>query len=594
MHMTRIFISIYILLTGLIVSACGDDIYNDGFIKYEPVKVSDSQRAVILKSLESFDKRYDPDGKMLIREINKWNYHTDAMSGFFHEVRTSFNYAVYLLDCGLKEKEQRAFDLIEKTLSLQDTNPASPSCGVWPYFEEEPLATKKSPIDYNWADFNAVALLDIYMGHKGRLSKDLLKKVEKSLILAAKAVQKRNCGPEYTNIAIMGTYVTYVTSYLFDLPEMQEYAKKRLKNFYDYTLDKGGFSEYNSPTYTIIAIDELNRMQRHIVEPKAKKMIDDLYVRCWDMIARHYHKKSAQWTGPHSRSYKSLVATSFYGILKEGSNGQINLGYDSERADVKIKHTIPQHLLHYFLSPQYPRTETDLFEKEAPQIIGTAYLTEDFAISTVSRSCMWNQRRPLTAYWGDLNNSHYLQVRMLHEFFDFSTTSVFTQQINNQVLAVVNFGTNGGDKHIHIDRLDEGKFKAKDLRLRFELGNCKNMDVNLPVKENDPFIVIADGAQIAIQLLQAKFGALKGYWEKDSDGKDCWIDYVIYSGKEKSFDLTQMEQAMYAFALSIGNPQDDISIENTTSIVSNGILKTSWGNMSVEAPVKPDKNPGNL
>ena len=138
----------------------------------------------------------------------------------------------------------------------------------------------------------------------------------------------------------MGTYVTYVTSHLFDMPEMQEYANERLKKFYEYTQEKGGFSEYNSPTYSIVAIDELNRMQRHIVEPEAKRMIDELYVKCWEMIARHYHKKSAQWAGPHSRSYRTLVSTSYYGILKEASEGKVNLGYDPERVDVKTKHHI--------------------------------------------------------------------------------------------------------------------------------------------------------------------------------------------------------------------------------------------------------------
>lgn len=592
--MIRVFINICIFLAGLFNTACSADRYNDGFIQYESVKISDQEEQIILKSLESLDKRYDPNGKMITQQIKGWNYHTDAMSGTFHDVRASFSYGVYLLDCGLREYEQRAFDVIEKTITLQDTDPTSPSCGVWPYFEEEPLATKKSPIDYNWADFNAVSLLDIYMGHKNRLPAALCEKVEDALILAAKAVQKRNCGPGYTNIAIMGTYVTYVTSHLFNMPEMQEYADKRLRNFYTYTLEKGGFSEYNSPTYSIVAIDELNRMQRHIVEPEAKQMIDELYAKCWEMIARHYHKKSAQWIGPHSRSYRTLISSSFYGILKEGSAGQIDLGYDPERADVKTKHTIPQRLLHYFLSPKYPRTEVDIFEKEEPQIIGKAYLTEDYAISTVSRSSMWNQRRPLTAYWGELNNSHYLQVRILHEFFDFSTASVFTQQESNQVLAVMNFGINGGDKHIHIDRLENGKFKAKDLRLRFELGNCKSMDVNIPTKENEAFTVSTDGCKIAIQLLQAKFGTLNGHWEKGSDETGSWVDYVIYSGDEKTFDLTLLDQAVYAFALSIGSLGDNISIEDAKSSISDGMLKASWMGMSVEAPVKPDKNPRNL
>lgn len=591
--MKRIYILAF-LSAVLINWSCDSNKYNDGFIQYEPIIVSKSDQQVLQKKIAEMDQLYDPDGKMITQELKGWNYHTDAEIGIFHDVRSSFYYAVALLDCGIKEYEQRAFDIIEKTISLQDTNTNSRSCGVWPYFEEEPLATKKSPIDYNWADFNAVSLLDIYMGHKDKLSSELQESIKSALILAAKAVQKRNCGPGYTNIAIMGTYVTYVTSRLFDIPEMQEYATKRLKIFYDYTMEKGGFSEYNSPTYSIVAIDELNRMQRHIVEPGAKKMIDELYAKCWDMIARHYHKKTAQWAGPHSRSYSSLIDTSFYGILKEASDNKIDLGYNPERADVKIKHHIPESLLSYFLTPQYPRSEIDVFEKEEPQIIGTAYLTDNYVISSVSRSSLWNQRRPLTAYWGELNKAHYLQVRLLHDMFDFSTASIFTRQKENNILAVINFGTNGGDKHLSIDRIQDGKFKAKDLRLRFEFGNCKEINTTLPVKPNEAFTINACESQTVIRLLENKFGNLKGYWEKGNDKENCWVDYVIYNGQEKDFDLTQIQQAVYAFALSFGNLTDHVSVKNAHATISNNILEASWDDLAVQAPVKPVKCPGNL
>lgn len=591
--MKRIYILAF-LSAVLINWSCDSNKYNDGFIQYEPIIVSKSDQQVLQKKIAEMDQLYDPEGKMITQELKGWNYHTDAEIGIFHDVRSSFYYAVALLDCGIKEYEQRAFDIIEKTISLQDTNTNSRSCGVWPYFEEEPLATKKSPIDYNWADFNAVSLLDIYMGHKDKLSSELQESIKNSLILAAKAVQKRNCGPGYTNIAIMGTYVTYVTSRLFDIPEMQEYATKRLKIFYDYTMEKGGFSEYNSPTYSIVAIDELNRMQRHIVEPGAKKMIDELYAKCWDMIARHYHKKTAQWAGPHSRSYSSLIDTSFYGILKEASDNKIDLGYNPERADVKIKHHIPESLLSYFLTPQYPRSEIDVFEKEEPQIIGTAYLTDNYVISSVSRSSLWNQRRPLTAYWGELNKAYYLQVRLLHDMFDFSTASIFTRQKENNILAVINFGTNGGDKHLSIDRIQDGKFKAKDLRLRFEFGNCKEINTPLPVKPNEAFTINACESQTVIRLLENKFGNLKGYWEKGNDKENCWVDYVIYNGQEKDFDLTQIQQAVYAFALSFGNLTDHVSVKNAHATISNNILEASWDDLAVQAPVKPVKCPGNL
>lgn len=592
--MKQIFLCVNILLVGVCMSCSRGENYNDGFVKYEPFIASDLDKQILYDNIQQMNKLYDPKEKMITQELKGWNYHTDAESGTFHDVRASFYYAVALLDCGMKEYEQRAFDVIEKTISLQDTISNSRSCGVWPYFEEEPLATKKSPIDYNWADFNAAALLDIYMEHKDKLPAELLKKVENSIVLAAHAVQRRNCGPGYTNIAIMGTYITYVTSHLFNIPEMQEYAMKRLKTFYDYTQEKNGFSEYNSPTYSIVAIDELNRMQRHIIEPEAKRMIDELYEKCWDMIARHYHQKTAQWAGPHSRSYSTLIDPSFYGILKEASQGKIDLGYEPTRSDVKMKHYIPEHLLPYFMAPEYPRTEVDVFEKSEPQIIGTTYLTDDYVISSASRSSMWNQRRPLTIYWGNLDAAHYLQIRLLHDDYDFSTASIFTQQKENRVLAVINFATNGGDKHISIDRIQDGKFKAKDLRLRFEFGNCKEINVTLPAKRNETFTVKANGAQTAIRLLEAKFGNLNGSWEKGNDGKNSWVDYVIYSGEEKDFDLTQVTQAVYAFALSFGLQSDEISTDEANAVISDNILKATWGNLSVQASVKPEKLPGNL
>ncbi len=592
---TRLFY-IYFTLLSMIVYSCKGDNFNNGYIQYSPLQLSNDDKELILSKIKSQDDSYDPIGKMLTNEIKSWNYHTDAISGTLHQVRSSFNYAVNLLDYGTKEYEQRAFDVLEKTISLQDTDPLSPSCGVWPYYEEEPLATKKSPIDYNWADFNAVSLLDVYMYHKDRLPKDLLKKVEDALILAAKAVQKRNCQPSYTNIAIMGTYVTYLTSNLFDLTEMQEYAKERLKTFYNYTIVKGGFTEYNSPTYSIVAIDELGRMKRNIVEPEAKKMIDKLYEMSWEVIARHYHKNSAQWAGPHSRSYSTLVSNNFYGILKGASKGKMDLGYKPNRTeDVKLNHEIPENLFTYFLSPQYPRLEVDIFEKEDPQVIGTTYLTEDYAISSVSRSSLWNQRRPILVYWGELNNSHYLQVRMLHDFYDFSTASIFSQQKNNQILSAINFATNGGDKHISIDRLKDGRFKATDLRLRFEIGNCDNVAINLPQNINDNILINADNGKIAIRLLTAEFDNLDGYWEKGSDGTINYLDYIIYNGKEKDFDLTQIEKAILSFALMFGTTEDNISIDKTPNAkIEENVIKCTWNELSVKTNVKPDKLARNL
>jgi hypothetical protein len=587
-------INIYILLIISIVIcySCISDktsgSYKDDNISYEPVSLTDSEKQILIESLSGLHERYDSNEKMLTKTLTGWNYHTDAQTGTFHEVRASFNYAVALLDIGDEQYTQRAFDIIEKTITLQDQDSASRSCGVWPYYLEEPLATKKAPIDFNWADFNAVSLLDVWMGHQKRIPDNLRNEIKESLILAAKSVQKRNVGPSYTNIAIMGTYVTYMVSHLFDIPEMQDYSKARLQRFYDYTLDKGGFTEYNSPTYTIVALDELSRMQKHIINPEAKTMIDSLYSIGWEMIARYYHKPSGQWAGPHSRSYSTLVRPSFYAILNQASNGQINLPLLEPRMDVKIKHNIPEFVLHYFLSPVFPRIETDIFEKVEPQTIGTAYLTEKYALSTANRSSLWNQRRPFLVYWGNIEVPKYLQIRFLHDDYDFSSATFYSQQNENNVLAGLNFILNGGDKHISIDRLKDGKFMAKDLRIRFEFGNVSTPDIlNIPVSKNEPFSMIIDDLKFDFQMFIAEYEGLKGYWEKGGNEKASWIDFVFYSGAEKDFDLTKITKAVSGFTFSIDSANKNQVTEKPDISEKDGQMDVIWKGLKIQIPVKP-------
>jgi hypothetical protein len=583
---------ILIILLGSTFLTCFAKKYNDGFISYQPVKLALPEKKTLKELLVRLHTKYDPVQKMITATLHGYNYHTDAESGVFHDIRSSFSYAVSLLDLGDKQYTQRAFDVIEKTISLQDQDPDSKSCGVWPYYQEEPLATKKAPIDYNWADFNAVSLLDIWMGHQEKIPAKLKEKIKKSLVLAAKSIQKRNVTLSYTNIAIMGTYVTYMVSHLFDLPEMKEYAQNRMSKFYDYTLDKGGFSEYNSPTYTFTALDELYRMKMHIIEPSAKQMIDSLYSIGWEMIASHYHKPSGQWAGPHSRSYGTLVSPSFYAILKEGSNGKIVTGIEEKRRDVKIKHQIPEYLLHYFLSPEYPRTETDVFEKVEPQFIGTCYMTDKYALSTANLSSLWIQRRPFLTYWGDVKNPKYLQIRFLHDDYDFTSVNFHSQQKENNVLAGINFVTNGGDKHPFFDRLKDGKFKAKDLRLRFEFGNVKPEDLSVPSSDNAIYSFIINGLQFNFQLYQTIFDQLKGHWEKGGNEKASWVDFVIYSGDETDFNLSEMKQAFLGFTFSIGIQGVTLSTDKPEFSVKDGILNTKWNGLMLDMPVKPQPRIG--
>jgi hypothetical protein len=555
--------------------------------------MSAGDRARLGEALKKLDSLYDPQEKMLTRKLTGWNYHTDATSGTFHEVRGSLSYAAKLLDYGGKDNRDRAFDIMDKVIGLQDTVVSSRTLGVWPYYEEEPLATKKSPPDFNWADFNGVTLLDIWIDHEEELPNDLKAKIKNALILAARSIEKRNMGPGYTNIAIMGTYVTYVTSGLFGLTDMHDYAEKRLRRFYDYTLERNGFTEYNSPTYTMVALDELNRMQRHITDAAASRMIDSLYAIGWDVVARHFHKPSGQWVGPHSRAYSPLTSREFYGVLEDASDGKIVIEGAKHGAEVKIKHHIPSYLLHYFTEPTFPRTESDVFAIDSPRILATAYLTDDYALSTVNRSSLWNQRHPMMAYWGTVSHPSYFQVRFLHDFYDFSSASFYSMQRENKALAVINFILGGGDKHISIDRLKVGRFQAEDLRLRFEFGPHSIIEgLRLPHRADSILAFTADKMPFYLNIYRVEFGDLKARWETGRDDDRAWIDLVLYSGKPRQFDLTKITKGVLGFALSIGDAATTLSTPEV--IDDRDTMQVNWDGLEVRALTHPVSQPPNL
>ncbi len=566
-------------------------------IALNPVRLSASQQQTLRKLLTDQHKRYDDQVRMTATTVDGYQYHRDATSGTLHEIRGSMVYALGLLNSGDDAFRNRAYGILERCIALQDTVTGSPTRGIWGYYLEEPLPTKKSPPDFNMADFNSVTLLDVWMSHGPNLPQALQTAVQRSLVLAAQSIKKRNMGPNYTNIAVMGSYVTYMVGHLFGLPEFQQYGQKRIETLYGYTLKKGGFTEYNSPTYTLTALEDLNRMQQHVVEPGAKQMVDSLYNLAWSILARHYHKPTGQWAGPHSRAYRSLVTPGFYNLLHEASNGQL-FTVNEKAVDWgnygRLRHQIPTYLMAYFTRPTYPRTERDVFEIDAPQIVGTSYLTDRFALASSNRSSLWNQRRPLLAYWGTVERPHYLQVRFLHDDYDFSSAGFYSQQKDGQVLAAINLNTKGGDKHINLDVLKDGTVQARDFRIRFEFGNISPDSLRVPTGINEPLELKIDGLFINLNLFTAAFNGTTGRWEKGGKGTTAWLDFVIFSGPDTRFDLNTIGEAAWGFTMAVGNKPTPAKAMKPKFSQNEQVLKANWQGLTLEIPTSILPQPKNV
>jgi hypothetical protein len=268
-----------------------------------PFKLTDQEIEVVLKEIGKTEKQYDPVMHLVWTNAAP-HYHSDIQKTTkMHGIKPSLIYAIALLDSRKPEFKNTAFDILRAVISLQDQNPGSKTCGVWPYYLEEPLATKRSPADRNWADFCAVPIISLINDHSELLPDDLKEKTRNALLLAAKAIRSRDVRPDYTNISLMGLYVCYMTADMYNNTGLMTYARQRLKAFYDCTLLNKGFIEYNSPNYFKLSLDEVLRLKEHVITQEDHAMLDSIYHSGWGIIARHYHQPSSQWSGPHGRCY---------------------------------------------------------------------------------------------------------------------------------------------------------------------------------------------------------------------------------------------------------------------------------------------------
>lgn len=548
-------------------------------------KVNQAQ-ARLLKAIAGLHQQYDPVERMLKIPFSSPGYHTALKGGMVHPIRQSLDYAVNLLDTEKPEYVERAIGILTRIVALQDTDPASPTFGIWSWFLEEPLPQMRPP-DFNWADFCGVQLLQVSRDHKPKLSAELSKAVDTAIVNACRAIIKRNVGPSYTNIAIMGTYVTLVAGELLEKPELLAYGLARLERFAKYTQDNGTFEEYNSPTYTIVALAELSRIKAHARDPKAQALINPLVRKAWEELATHFHAPTRQWAGPHSRAYSSLVAKRTLAIIQRGTAGRVDFGVDDpDREEIRLPLACPPDLEPLFGPLTQPRTVTETFIKRT-NTVGTTYLHPKYALATISQGDLWNQRRALLLYFGDAKTPGYAHLRFLKNGYDFSSAILTAQQREGLAVGTVHFITNGGDTHISLDKVKNATIKAKDLRLRLEFGGPAAKKIRF-VDENNTLVVDTGAIQVHFTSAMAQFGALEG---KRTPGGDqsapapFWIDLVFYTGEEREFDLAALQQAIVGFALSVGG-HGAVQTEQ-----KEGSLRLTCDGLSVTAPLRPAPRP---
>ncbi|UKS24538.1 hypothetical protein LOZ80_23300 [Paenibacillus sp. HWE-109] len=514
------------------------------------------QKQMLLNVVKSRNDAYNSEFRLLRSPFSSPGYHTTIkQADYIHATRESMRYALALLDTELKEYEQRAFDIIEKIVSLQDTDRSRSTFGIWSWFYEESL-DQMSPPDWNWADFIGKQLVLAISRHGDRFPNQLRDTVTQAIYNACDAIIKRDVGPHYTNIAIMGAFVTLIAGERFGRSDYAEYGLNRLAKLHRFTMERGAFQEYNSPPYTYIAILELSKIRNETTGEESKRLSDELLHLAWNSVAEHFHSASKQWSGPHARCYQTLLSVENQAFLQLATNGELmffpweELPYEEEWYESGFY--CPEPLVALFFSSQ-EREIRQLYAVNATTQLeswATTYMTKQYSLGSHSREVMWNQKRSLLAYVDNGGQATYLQLRCLHDGYDYCSAVFNGKQDRQHVLFGVEFITNGGDTHPSLDKTG-GVIEASDLRLRLEIGGCLD---NVSGDSSDNGALISIGKlQMLLRTWYAAFtennipqAPLK--WEIQENGLTFNVDLILYSGERRSIDFRLIEEAAFLFS----------------------------------------------
>jgi len=564
-----------------------------------------SQKQSLLAALQKADQDYDPSVQMIRSKPATVGYHTTVNTGVVHPTRDSLAYAAALLDSGEPARLARAKEILERVIVLQDQDPKHNTYGIWSWYLEEPLE-KMSPPDWNWADFCGVQLLACWINHRDRLDADLSAKVQIAMLHAARSIQRRDVTLGYTNIAIMGTYVTLTAAEQLNISDLGEYARQRLHRLHRHYMEQGSFNEYNSPTYSIVALAELCRMLLHVRGEEEKRLIRDLHDLLWKHIAVHFHAPTRQWAGPHSRCYetdlrrrKDILAFLEVGLGRHGhllAEDPLPLGLDHYRLPIHC----PPALRPFFTRLSKPRAVLETFFKDAKGLAteGNTYLHPRFSLGTVNMGDFWRQKRPILAYWGTTLQPCYLQVRFLHDGYDYCSAIPFTVQREGKALTVVVFATDYGDTHPSLDKVKNAAIRAKDLRLRIELGGVvQGISMEKRDAPFEHFQIMQNRLLIRIIPGPGSFNSREIIWKAQHQEHLNCLDAVIYEGDERVIHWDTISPAYLSFALDIlpgrGSallPFPSISLDGQrfqSSWATGGRTATSDIRLSIDTLLKP-------
>lgn len=555
---------------------------------------------VLDRYINSLDSKYDEKEKLIVQNIEKTNIniiHTSIHKTYTnaHNILSSIHYA----NCLLQQKKRytkKIDDIIKKVLALQQNNPLQDYYGLWPIYLEEPIFEMPNP-DFNIASFIQNSLLSIYKNFYDILPKDILYSIESACCAASTFIVNRNCALNTSHIVVLECYCCVLSGELFSHPEFVNYGMQKFESFMHFVLSHGDFMDFNSPTYSYQMAGSLGSILKNIHNSKVLENAEVLNKLLWSSISKHYHHSTGQMAGPYSRSTSDFLDDENKKLIAEATNNKTS--YVSENINLSdsllnISTSIcPPKFYPFFSGEKYIEYSQRLISNGTVYpyytypLVATTYMRPKYAFGTFNRMELWEEYKPFIAHFGTQSHPYSIKVTCNVNGSSFSSSHLFCLQVKNSALGHVCFSTNRGLYHISDKQYTDGKIKTSDLRIRYQITGPIE---NLKFKQNDnKLYTFYDDICFIFSYDYYKTDTLKPYIEFTRNKGHSYFDFVLYCGKEKKLNLSDLEHMVCQFSFHIS--EDEIINSSVKNSLENGYLVSQMQkddfNMLIKSPAKP-------
>ncbi len=504
--------------------------------------------------------RFDPAAGLLAVPVQSHGYHTSLPSGgMAHGTRASAEYAERILLRGDPQDGEQAGRIIMALARCQVSDPADELAGLWPYYAQEPVA-QMTPPDLNWADFCGAALATMLISHAGKLTAEARTQGTEALVRAAGLIRRRDVGPHYTNIAVLGGVVVAAAARLTGDAGLAAYARGRLERIAD-AFERDGVSEYNSPVYAIVVVEACETGLHLVTDEPTRAALGRVLEGIWLHLAAHFHLPTRQSAGPISRTYADRVPASFVSALA-WRTGLVALPENAKPAVPSVPPLRCSDQVVRLLSRRFERPETERIRYGGSALTGV----RDTATGAVWRSataCLGSadyattyfQSRPVLGFWqGAADEPVMVRLRVTSAGNDFGAACVLSDQADSHVLFAVQLATNRGDHHPRLSLSPDGVYDVTDLQAEVFVEGRNLQGFSRENERGETWLGVSDGLhEVRLLPVPPALGTTKRAWAVHTHEAGVSLVCRILPGGHK-LAIGEMPPLQLAAALSLTTP----------------------------------------